>query len=214
MNKELENNEWKGLAPQLAVRQKCNPFVTPADYFVALESRINTSVFLNDLKKTEQTFGLQVPEDYFSQLFDQINTAINLNERIDAQKAFAVPEDYFSNLQNAITVKTTEQKQPFIAKRVKIWNSGLLKYAAAACFLVISSVGIYRYTRVNDNISSSSVANELATEQFLYDIDESTIIQNINAEKPTEVKTASTKDAAMENYLINHYTANELAQDL
>ena len=214
MNKELENNEWKAFAPQLAIKQKLNPFVTPTDYFVELKEHTKSAIFLSELDKTEHTFGFQVSSDYFKHLAEQVNTTICLDENIGSEKAFTVPENYFSTMQNAIMLKTNAQEKPLPAKGIKLWNSNFLKYAAAACFLAISSVGIYRYNQHNDNASLTTLSNQVTNDQFLYDIDESTIIQHINAEKPLKTKNVSAADADMENYLINHYTVNELTQDL
>lgn len=213
MNKDLENSEWKEFAPSLANRQKVDPFSTPTDYFKNLLPKINTSIFLNELEHDQEFYGLEVPKDYFENLAGQIETSVNLSENIKRTSSFEIPPNYFEQLRHKIEAKTSSSTSKRKRKHIKLWST-LTKYAVAASIVVVASVGIYRYTENTVNVPISSGVNDMASEQFLYDIDENTIIQHIDNEQKIPVKNVSSNEADMESYLINHYTANELARDL
>lgn len=213
MNKDLENTEWKEFAPSLANRQKVDTFSTPTDYFKNLLPKINTSIFLNELEHNQEFYGLEVPKDYFENLSDQIETSVYLSENIKNSPSFEIPPNYFEQLQQKIEVKTFKSTSKTNRKNIKLW-SRVTRYAVAASILVVASVGIYRYTENTANVPISTGVNDMASEQFLYDIDENTIIQHIETEQKVPVKNVSANEADMESYLINHYTANELAREL
>ncbi|MET4081583.1 hypothetical protein ABIB40_001532 [Pedobacter sp. UYP30] len=213
MNKEIENNEWIELAPSLAKMNRRNPFATPINYFETLEQQTNNAIFLAEMAENKHNYGLEVPEDYFLTLFTNIGTTIKLTEKIKSESAFEVPADYFSQLQDKLAAKTAPRKATTKPKIVRLWHKNLVKYASAACLVLVSSFGIYYYNQHVDLMPEVS-ATETTQDQFLYDIDESTIIQQINTEQPVESKNVSATDTEMENYLLNHYTTTELAQEL
>lgn len=215
MERELENSEWIELAPSLAKMSKRNPFGTPENYFTELEDHAQVNVFLAELPRNTNNYGLNVPEDYFTTLASNIETTIKLSQAIKPQSSFEVPKNYFSELQEKLEARTSEFKPEVKPRVIKLWRTNLIKYATAACLLLVSSFGIYYYNQqpVKSNAETSEQA-EMANEQMLYNIDEGTIIQHIDSENAIEDKNVSTKDTEVETYLLNHYTANELAQDL
>ncbi|MGY3052861.1 hypothetical protein ACVWYG_001057 [Pedobacter sp. UYEF25] len=214
MNKETENNEWIDLAPYLAKTSRRNPFITPSHYFEGLEEQTKNAIFLAGLSGNKQHFGLQIPDDYFKTLSSKIETNITLIQNIKQESAFTVPENYFSQLQDRIVARTIDDKVKKAPKILKLLQRDLVKYATAACLLLVSSFGLYFYSRHSLPTIENSAQIEGISDQFLYDIDESTIIQHLDTEKMAKGKAVSTTDAEMENYLLNHYTTGELAQDL
>ncbi|MBC7418011.1 MAG: hypothetical protein H7325_07635 [Pedobacter sp.] len=214
MNKEIENNEWVGLAPSLAKMITRTPFTTPESYFEALEEQTKTAIFFAEIIDNEQKNGLQVPPLYFTVLSENIATTLKLSENITSEQAFSVPVNYFNQLQDKLAAKITSSKVAKTSKIIRLLNTNLVKYATAACLLLVSSFGIYFYNQHTTSETEILSQTEVLKNQFLYDIDESTIIQNIGTENPIESKNVSVTDTEMENYLLNHYTAIELAQDL
>ena len=84
-----------------------------------------------------------------------------------------------------------------------------MKYASAACFVVLIASGLYLN---NQNTVQNLRNSELANEQMLYDIDESVIIEHL--EESQNVTTSSASDTEMENYILNHYSSSDLTNNL
>jgi aspartate carbamoyltransferase regulatory subunit len=56
---------------------------------------------------------------------------------------------------------------------------------------------------------------EAMNEQMLYDIDESTIIDHLEAQNTTQnTKTTSASDTEMENYILSNFSSSDLSQEL
>ncbi len=194
-----EENE----APQLAKLKKSNPFTVPSNYFEELGERINQSVFISSLQKTENT-GFNTPPDYFSTLENQINSRIALEQFKSESEGFAVPNGYFEKLQQNITAKTLGAKQT-----IKLWHRPLFKYTVAACLIVTAATGWL----ANQQYQSNKLRNtELAKEQLLYDIDESVIIEYVQEHQ--NVKTANITDSEMEDYILNNFSTTDLSNNL
>jgi hypothetical protein len=158
--------------------------------------------------------GFTTPENYFSELTNNLQAQV-LTERLKTmvpKDGYIVPENYFEKLHSDILSKTVHvvKKTPQ-AKMVRLWHSSLLKYASAACFILLSAVGFYFYElqQPNKKINYS----DLATEQLLYDIDEQVIIDHIQANDLQRTKPSVT-DVALENYILNNYSQSEIASDL
>ena len=156
-------------------------FVTPANYFEGLGESINARIITEKLKSAISTDG------------------------------FEVPENYFENLQANILSKTTGKiESDAKPKTVRLWTSGFAKYAAAACILVVSGVGVYiaQHKPVQQVVSS-----DMATEQMLYDIDEQVIIDHISNADIAQPKS-TVNDTALESYILNNYSQSELVTSL
>lgn len=217
MNENLENNDWIKEAPTLAAMGRRNPFSVPAGYFENCEQEIFNHIFLDGLKQKTNENAFDVPQNYFEELTERIETNIALGKIIQREKSFAVPENYFETLQSRITDKIAATETKKEAKIIPLWKRGFVKYASAACFLLISSFGVYFYqnNQNNDVPAAQLQSAEFANEQMLYDIDESTIIDHLEAQNTSNTKiTTSASDTEVENYILSNYSSTDLAQEL
>jgi hypothetical protein len=213
MDDNLENNDWKKEAPMLAGLPLRNPFSVPEGYFEDLPLKVSNSVYVEKLKAEGTQTGFHTPENYFKELNENINSEI-LKEKIKSavpEEGYIIPVNYFEQLKSNILDKTVnETKQP--AKVVRLWRSSILKYASAACFLILSTIGFYFYQQQQQN-SSKIAYSDLATEQMLYDIDEQVIIDHIQANDLQQAKPSAT-EVELENYILNNYTQSDIASNL
>lgn len=208
-------------APTLAAMGKRNPFSVPDGYFENCEEAIFSAVFLDRLKQKTTNNNFEVPQNYFEELTERIETRIALETMPKAENAFAVPEHYFDTLQSRITDKIAAlepEKQPDAKKEEKViplWRRNLVKYASAACFLLMASFGVYFYQNGSTNNVQQVQSAEAMNEQMLYDIDESTIIDHLEAQNKTQnIKTTSASDTEMENYILSNFSSSDLSQEL
>ncbi|WP_316822387.1 hypothetical protein [Pedobacter gandavensis] len=198
MKNDLENSEWMNEAPHLAGLKLKHPFSIPEGYFEELPEQIHEAIFLDQLKTSSPESGFNAPEGYFESLSTKIQTEI---------VGYTVPQDYFQQLQDKINQKTTHKK---VAKTIRLWHSKSLKYASAACFVMVTAVGMYFYQYTN---STPPISVDTATEQMLFDIDENTIIEHIQSNSLTQ-EHPSVAEADLENYILSNYSQNEIASNL
>jgi hypothetical protein len=153
--------------------------------------------------------GFSVPDNYFEQLNRDIQTRI-VEEKLKALSTgngFKVPELYFEELGSRIEarVRPAEVKKP--ARVVRLWHSDLLKYATAACFILITAFGFY----LNNNTGKApAVASEMASEQMLLDMDEQVIMEDVAQEKVLQTNT-SASEQELEAYILSNYSTNDIA---
>lgn len=198
-----ENMEWENEAPRLAELKKSNSFTVPSNYFEGLEERINQSVFMSSLQKSEHS-GFNVPENYFDELGGQINAKITLAQFTEETNGFKVPDGYFDKLQQSIEAKTIGS-----TKTVKLWHKPLFKYAVAASLVIVSTTGWF----ANQQYQNQQLRKtELAKEQLLYDIDESVILEYV--QESQNVKTANVTDDEMESYILSNFSTSDLSNNL
>jgi len=184
-------------------------FTVPDNYFVSLQDRIQFAT-------TDDTFSISEP----------------LLDKFPVNAGYSTPDQYFQKLQSRILAQTVELEQPVAiipslnnaitpnlekeikpkaeSKIVRLWHSGLLKYASAACFIVVAAFGIYLNQQ---NFSQESTSVEIANEQMLYDIDEQDIIDHVEGNVIDEPKTKMT-NAELETYILNNYSQNDLSSEL
>lgn len=176
-----------------------------------MEENLEHSEWMKGIKET----GFTTPSNYFEELNDSIRVKM-VTERLRAavpQDGYVVPPNYFEQLQSNILAKTTSEaaaskRQTKIAR---LWHSSVLKYASAACFIIIAGMGVY----FNNNVQKPAQNNytDAATEQMLFDIDEEVIIEHIEAGYKEQQKP-SAKETALENYILNNYSQNDLTTNL
>jgi len=212
MDNNLENNDWKEEAPTLAALTVQHAFSVPEGYFEHLPLQITNAIYLDKLKAKAVESGFTTPTNYFDNLNQQINSEV-LTERLKTiapvKEYVPVSADYFEKLQANILSKTVEVKRP--TKVVRLWHSAMLKYASAACFVIVSATGLYFYDQQAQH--TRLAYSDMPTEQMLYDIDEQVIIDHIEANDLQQAKPAAT-DVALENYILNNYTQSDIASDL
>ncbi len=147
-------NELREISPLLANLEKRNLFTVPKGYFDGVADNLlhlvkhEQSSFLAGSKM--QKTG-SVPEGYFDSLAETILNKIKAQEaaeeypvlaKISKQNVYTVPEGYFDSISNEVNEKL---RQP-VAIVVSIKKrTGWFKYAAAAVFTGIISLGVYKY---------------------------------------------------------------------
>lgn len=209
MDDNLENNDWKKEAPLLTRLPVQLPSI-PKDYFDDLTVRVSNRIYLEKLKDQITDTGFTVPAQYFSSLQQQISLKVSLDS-LSADSGYEVPAGFFEAQRTAILHKTgSESSKARRSRVVRLWHSSLLKYASAACFVILSATGIYLSQNSNEYAITGT---EMATDQLLYEIDEQVIIDHIQANNGQGIKPAS-PDVALENYILNNYSQSDLALDL
>lgn len=208
MKTDLENNAWKAEAPYLASLPVVNPFRVPEGYFGNLPDQLKTSLYAEKLKAQFPETGFTVPEDYFTSLewCIQAETSAAALPVFGDQPGFSTPEGYFQGLQSRIMEQTVLLEQPAPApKAVRLWHTDLVRYAAAACFILMSAFGLYLNQQHDRQLAAAA---ELANEQMLYDIDEQDIIDHVEGITGDKQTLAS---ADLESYLLNNYSQSDLS---
>ncbi len=196
--------EWEIEAPTLAALPRITPYRVPDNYFIDLTGQLNSVVFLNTLTQKDG-HGFTVPVNYFEELNEQIKSRIALEQFKSV--GFTTPSNYFDKLQASILDQTVNAKQE--TKIARLWHTDLIRYAAAACFILVAASGLY----VNEQSKvKQAQSTELANEAMLYDIDESVIIQHLT-ESQTATNTSASQ-AEMESYILEHYSSNDLSNNL
>lgn len=208
MNKLDENMDWEKEASHLASLSRSTPYRVPDNYFDDLQARINQSVFISDLMQKEDP-GFVVPQNYFENLAEQIESKIATAQIKELVKAdgFKTPANYFEKLNTAILDQTINATPKI--KKISLWRSDLVKYAAAACLVIATATGFY--FNQNKEISQNATA-ELISEQMLYDIDESVIIEHLQESENMSTSLASDKE--IENYILENYSSSDISNNL
>ncbi|HMI04520.1 MAG TPA: hypothetical protein VK541_18665 [Pedobacter sp.] len=177
-----------------------------------MEENLEHSEWMKGIKET----GFTTPSNYFEELNDSIRVKMAA-ERLRAavpRDGHTVPPNYFEQLQSNILARTTggatTSKQQ--TKIARLWRSNVLKYASAACFVIIAGMGVYFNTNEQRTIQNNSYT-DAATEQMLFDIDEEMIIEHIEANYKDQQKPTA-KETALENYILNNYSQNDLTTNL
>ena len=203
-------------APALAAMGKRNPFSVPDGYFENCDEAIFSAVFLDGLKQKTSDNNFEVPQNYFEELTERIEMNIALTEMPKAKNAFAVPENYFDTLQSRVADRIAASEPKKEARIIPLWRRNIVKYASAACFVLMASFGVYFYQNGSTTTVQQVQSAEAINEQLLYDIDESTIIDHLEAENTTTstIKTTSASDTEMENYILSNFSSNDLSQEL
>lgn len=176
-----------------------------------MEENLENKDWSEGLKYKSATTGFIIPDNYFSELTEKLEAAVAVErlKSLSNGEGFQMPADYFEQLNNAILAKTSGANvEP--AKIKRLWHSGFLKYASAACLVIIAGLGIY-FSSVNTSELAVDYA-ELSTEQMLFDIDEDVIIEHIEA-TALQQNQLSNSDVALENYILTNYSSNELTTD-
>lgn len=216
MKHDIEDNEWKAEAPYLASLQKENPFSVPEQYFNALPEMIHNAVYVNELRETIPVSGFIVPEQYFDILQGCIlaeNEEDSL-QYLPESEGFHIPDLYFQKLQAGILAKTTGTEAGSPVKQqpelIRLWHNDLIKYASAACFILVTAFGLYLNQQ---NFNTENKAADIANEQMLYDLNEQDIIDHIEGNN-ADIQNDNSAKADLETYILNNYSQSELSSAL
>lgn len=206
--KNNENMDWEKEASHLAGLSRSTPYRVPDNYFDDLQARINQSVFVDDLMQKESK-GFAVPQNYFENLSEQIENKIAVEQikSLVKEEGFKTPANYFEKLNSAILDQTINATPKI--KKISLWRSDLVKYAAAACLIIATATGFY--FNQNDEAAQNTTA-ELVSEQMLYDIDESVIIEHL--QESENMNTSLASDTEIENYILENYSSNDISNNL
>ena len=147
-----------------------------------------------------------VPKNYFEELSASIEAKKSVDNlrNMAAEEAFSVPTDYFEKMRADIFAKT---KSP--SKVLKIWRSNVLKYASAACFVLVAGLGVYFN---QEQPSQSAYYAEIANEQMLFDIDEDVIIDHIQGTEAA-ITPVSADQSDLESYILTNFSTTELTAE-
>ncbi|TDO22021.1 hypothetical protein [Pedobacter duraquae] len=218
MDNTLENKDWMAEAPHVAALSRSNPFTVPDQYFEGLNTQILNAVYMDKLKEKAGTFNAEVPAGYFENLSADIFSRIFIDtiQSKATETGFDVPRGYFEQLESKITQRISLEEQPEkVTPIFKLWHSSMLKYATAACIVLISAFGIY--VNQDDAIPAAPVVTSkaaLQAEQILFDIDEEVIIDHIQSSNTTQAANTSASKAELEEYIINNYSQTDIASSL
>ena len=165
-------DELRSISPVLAEIEKVNVFHVPEGYFIDLDEKIATNVFL---KQDEKNSFQKVPEGYFDSLSSKILSRINEEESAESEiksispalhylkeeKVFTVPEDYFDDLSDRILNRINGQNTKIISfdSPRKWW-----KYAAAAIItgiITITSLQIFKTTNSNSGKNMATASENI-----------------------------------------------------
>lgn len=232
MKHDVEDNEWKKEAPYLASLQKENPFSVPEQYFDTLPEMIHGAIYVNELKEAIPVSGFVVPDQYFDILQGCIlaETTGHSLQSLPKSEGFKTPELYFQKLQSSILAQTTgagfsdkeigtthatktiEAKATVKSepKIIRLWHNDLIKYASAACFILVTAFGLFLNQQ---NFNAENKATEIANEQMLYDMNEQDIIDHIDG-NTAAVQSDNTTSSDLETYILNNYSQSDLTSAL
>lgn len=182
------------------------------------EKSINISVMGKNLEKEEwreeapTLSGIpvsnvfSVPQNYFEELSANIEARKSVDnlKSLAGVEAFIVPPGYFEQMKEEILSKT---KSP--SKVLKLWRSNVLKYASAACFVLVAGLGVYfNQEQPSKSINYADIANE----QMLFDIDEDVIIEHIQGTEAA-IQPVSADQSDLESYILTNFSTTELTAE-
>jgi len=204
-------------APHVAALSRTTPFTVPDHYFEELNAQILGAVYMDELKEQAGVFNADVPAGYFENLSADIYSRISMDTIKPQVKetGFEVPSGYFEQLSASISQRVAAEDKPEKAVPVfKLWHSSMLKYATAACIVLISAFGIY--VNQDETVPAAPVATKVAlqNEQILFDIDEDVIIEHIQSGNTEQAANTSATKAEIEEYIISNYTQTDIASSL
>lgn len=200
MKTEEEYMDWEKDAPLLGSIKNNEAFAVPENYFVNLSDQIKSRISLSEIDN--RTINFTTPDNYFETLTEVITSQIALVDIQHNNSGFNTPNEYFENSKTAILAKTTGNA----VKRTKTIKLSFIRYAAAACILLSTSVGIYLNIKHNNNVAYqlSKIADEDIESYLQSHIDPndlSLIIENLEETNKIEIKNSSINNTDIQEYL-------------
>ena len=204
-------------------------FIVPDQYFNVLKDSIFAEATGNGLQELPKADGFHTPDLYFQKLQANIlakTVALAATTKAIEQNqlsGFAETGLYAKTIRNNAPAKnsTPAKNEP---KFIRLWHNDLVKYASAACFILVTAFGLYLNQQ---NFNAESKNADLATEQVLYDINEQDIIDHIEgnnvdvsndhsavSNKNAAISNDNTANADLETYILNNYSQSDLSSVL
>jgi hypothetical protein len=176
-----EDEDLKGMAPELSRLKKDNPFKAENDYFEKFNQKLQNRI--DDFEETRNDSPI-------------LSNAPKYNE-------FEVPGNYFDELPTRVQQRVIENKP---SSSVLEWLLLLLKPRFAIPVLSVTFMAVVgiNYMNKNATLPKTELAEEISVEDQLYNIDESTIIESLTADASADNESVSTEDTNIENYLIEN----------
>lgn len=207
MNKS-ENKGWEESYRELNNISREMPFAVPENYFE--KSRINILTQIQLSRFYNSSDGFTVPENFFVEEQQQITRKVSYLSSLDHRDGFKTPPQYFEDLSKRIQLQLTTEVTP-TKKILKVWTSQFMKYAAAACFIMITATALYFNTEEQKYIVAPNTEYFIG-EDDLYDIDVETIIEHVDFNKESPIN-ATLSDSETEAYILNNYSHTELLSE-
>ncbi len=196
--------------------EKHNFFLMPDDYFETLAEKIITKIENQNeinllsptLSKIKKLNNFRVPHQYFEKNKKNIQTEIE-GEKMPftiakiSETGFKVPENYFELLPNRIREKIPSSpfKIIYLPNYLKKYKYQILAVAAAIAALIVYYYSSPDFGAFNKKAQFVS-AEELTNSIYFQDIEESTIIEELNEPSQNTVKN---QNIEIEDYLLDNH---------
>ena len=176
-----EDEDLKGMAPHLYKMKNNNPFKANEDYFETFNSSLQNKV----------------------DSFEEIKEEAPVLASIPKYNPFEVPVDYFEELPTIVQQRAINAKPKTILLE---WLLLLIKprFAFPVLTTLLIAVAGINYMNKNADMPKTEVAEEITTEDQLYNIDEATIIESVNVNQSNENTTVSGEENNIQNYLLEN----------
>lgn len=184
-------------------------FIVPDQYFNILQDSIFAEATGNGLQNLPKAEGFHIPDLYFQKLQANIlaktvSSDFSTKAIEQDQHVQLVEADFFAK---TIVNTTSEKHEP---KLIRLWHNDLVKYASAACFILVTAFGLYLNQQ---NYTTESRNADLVSEQTIYDLNEQDIIDHIEGNN-VDVSNDNTANADLETYILNNYSQSDLSSAL
>ena len=203
-----EHIDWEENFKELDKFSKEIPFSVPEGYFETSKLSILSQVQISEFSTEDQ--GFKVPEGFFATESDTIIRKVSYLSDTNQFEGFTVPVGYFEALTSKIETRIIEEATP-TKKILKVWTSQFMKYAAAACFIVVTATALYFNTEEQKYIASPG-KEYFFNEEVLYDIDVETIIEHVDYKDASTIST-TISNSETEDYLLSNYSSAELISE-
>jgi len=180
-NIENQDEDLTRQAPHLSKVKNNSPFKANEDYFESFTAKLQNEI-----------------EDY-EEIKNEAPTLANISK----YNPFEVPKDYFEYFPTIIQQRVIITRQ---TTSVLEWLLLLIKPRFVVPFLATVFIATSGINFMNKNAVAPKieVAEEMTTEEQLYNIDEGTILETLYASEDAENDNASTDDGSIKNYLMDN----------
>lgn len=169
---------------------------------------MNSNKIPNNAKKP-----FKVPDNYFQELDAEIFAKINFEKSAPVSKnsGFVVPDNYFENLDAQIISAAKSQKSTKVISLFNWKNVAMISGIAATLALMISLVFVKGKPLDFDDLETASIERYISEE----DINTYEMAQflELNFLELYEVTGSDLSESALEDYLLENATLNDLYQD-